>query len=539
MGNRPDVTRREFIRKSALGGVTLLTSAMALQAAGAQQDRVHSATHEAGKGSSHGDGSTILENEFICIRLNSKSGDITGLLNKHTGKEYIVSAQWTKAFRLNVPLPDRVTGFNADYSANSFDSWKQSECKITREEDADSQILRVQYPSMKSEAGIFPIEVSYSIRLANDSDEAVLQIEITNQTPYKVKEIFFPWISGVGAVENGLSDAFVAPNMIRSGNELWKEHEHGSNWEEYPYLLGVPSWPNGYSLSMPWMNYGSKREGFYFASLSRDGTRHMLLVQNYGDEKHPILAFAWAFLAYVESGKSWRSPELVLSLHGGDWHKAADKYRSSLVNWYQKPDTEPEFRKVFASFNSFFTERDFMQIVELAEDIRKYGLRYLVMWSFGDYYPSVTEPDELSFDPPRLGQFTPQWGGLARLKEGNKKANDLGVTTGIIFSQRLWNKDSLTPKLRELAEKWVLRRESGDPLVESWDHQHVGAAQWSNQQQSFGHLDYVMCNAVEEFQKFAIHNVAEVLSQAGYSLNFTTRLSKATCASAPNMPIRT
>ena len=29
-----------------------------------------------------------------------------------------------------------------------------------------------------------------------------------------------------------------------------------------------------------------------------------------------------------------------------------------------------------------------------------------------------------------------------------------------------------------------------------------------------------MCNAVEDFQKFAIHNVTEVLSQAGYSLNF-------------------
>jgi hypothetical protein len=57
-------------------------------------------------------------------------------------------------------------------------------------------------------------------------------------------------------------------------------------------------------------------------------------------------------------------------------------------------------------------------------------------------------------------------------------------------------------------------------MVESWDHQHVGAAQWSNQHQSFGHLDYVMCNAVEDFRKYAIHNVTEVLRHAGYSLNF-------------------
>ena len=211
---------------------------------------------------------------------------------------------------------------------------------------------------------------------------------------------------------------------------------------------------------------------------------------------------------------------MILSLHRGNWHAAADKYRASLAGWYQKPNTEPDFKKAFASFNSFFTERDFMQIVELAKDVRKHGLRHLVMWNFGDYYPSVTEPDDFSVDPPRLGLFTQQWGGLARLKEANENAHELGVTTGIIFSQRSWNKDTLTPQLKELAAKWVLRRESGDPMVESWDHRHLGAGQWSNQQQSFGHLDYVMCNAVEDFRNFAIHNVSEVLKRGGYSLNF-------------------
>jgi hypothetical protein len=39
-----------------------------------------------------------------------------------------------------------------------------------------------------------------------------------------------------------------------------------------------------------------------------------------------------------------------------------------------------------------------MQIAELAEHIRKYGLRHLVAWSFGDYYPKVTVPDDLSID---------------------------------------------------------------------------------------------------------------------------------------------
>jgi hypothetical protein len=515
-----DVTRREFIRRSALSGATLLTTGIALDGALGEDRQDGSPAAEAPKAVSNEDRPIVLENEFISIELNSVTGDITGLLNKRTGKKYIAATEWNRVFRLNVPIPGRVTGYNADYSANSFDSWKQTKCTFRSERDADSQTLRMRYPSLESEAGTFPIQVTYQIRLPHSSDEATLQIEITNGTPHKVKEVFFPWISGVGAVESDQEDAFVAPNIIRSGGELWREHEHGSNWEEYPYLLNVPSWPSGYGLSMPWMNYGSKSEGVYLASLTRDGTRHMLMVQNFGDEKRPMLAFAFSFPAYIASGKTWHSPELVLSLHSGDWHAAADKYRASLANWYQKPDTEPGFKRAFASFNSFFTDRNFMQIVGLAEDIRKWGLQHLVMWNFGDYYPSVTEPDDLSVDPPRLGQFASQWGGLARLKEANEKAHDLGVTTGIIFSQRLWNRDTLTPELRTLGEKWVLRRESGDPLVESWDHQHLGAMQWSNQQQSFGHLDYVMCNAVEGFRSFAIQNVSEVLREAGYSLNF-------------------
>jgi hypothetical protein len=132
----------------------------------------------------------------------------------------------------------------------------------------------------------------------------------------------------------------------------------------------------------------------------------------------------------------------------------------------------------------------------------------------------VMEPDDLSVDPPRLGQFAAQWGGPERLKAANQRAMELGVSTGIIFSQRLWNKDTLTPELRQLAEDWAIRRESGDPIRESWDHQHFGAAQWSNRQQSFGHVDYVMCSAVAGYREFAIRNVRGVLKQAGYSMMF-------------------
>ena len=518
MANKPDLTRREFMKGSALAGARLLVPGVA-EAAPAPD----AAPRPAGPGldgpatvSAAADSLTI-ENEFIRIELSSQTGDITGLYNKRTGKQYIAAREWARAFRLNVPFPQRVTGYMSDYSANSLDSWSQTQCNVTRDRDAESQIIKVRYPTLESEVGKFQIEVNYCIRLPHDSDEATLQLDISNNSPHRIREAFFPWISGLGVIESHETDTFVTPNTIRPLADLSKRYRTRDNWEEYPYLLDVPRWPYGYGLTMPWMNHGGQREGLYLASLSREAIYHMLMIQNFGDEKQPIMAFAWAIPCYLGPGKSWRSPEFVLSPHGGDWHAAADKYRTSLAGWYQKPDTSQEFKKAFASFNHCFATRDFGEIADLAEDIRKYGLRHLVMWNFGDYYPNVTEEDDLSVDPPRLGLFTPQWGGLEKLRAANEKARSLGVRTGIIFSQRVWNKDALTPELRGLLEKWVVRRESGDPLAESWEHQHLGAAQWSYIQPFFGHLDYIMCAAVKDWQNFAIRNILGVLSQAGYS----------------------
>jgi hypothetical protein len=505
------LNRRQFIRSSALGGASLLTAGAALPAA-QESDRAH--------GVRDLKQSATIENERISISVNSHSGDIIGVRNKRSRREYIAATEWAKAFRLNVPIPGRITGFNADYSANSFDSWLQSDCTITRGRDAKGQSLTIGYPELKSEAGTFPIAVNYTIRLEDDSEEARLQLEIENGTKFKIKEVFFPWISGLGEVEDQATDTFAAPSMIYRGADLRNHFNAEANWEEYPFLLDAPKWPDGYSLAMPWMNYGGRSEGLYFASLARTGIQHKLMIQDYGARMHPILSFAWAFESYIEPGKAWRSPELVVSLHQGDWHAAADKYRASLGGWYRKADTPLEFRRALGTFNSFFTKRDFMQIAELAEDIRKYGIQHLVMWNFGDYYPKVLEPDDLSVDPPRLGQFAEQWGGPARLQVANQQARDLGVSTGIIFSQRLWNKSTLTPELDRIAEEWAIRRESGDPIWESWDHQHYGAARWSNRQQSFGQLDYVMCSAVEGYREFAISNVRGVLQRGGYSMMF-------------------
>jgi hypothetical protein len=513
MGKIPGVTRREFVKGSALAGagvlITGIEGAKALHAQGSSETL-------GGKSEKY----HTLENEILCIQVDAANGAITGLLNKRSGKEYIATPGAGRAFRLNVPDRLRVTGYNADWSANALDSWEQKNCTVETHATAEGQTMTVEYSELESAAGKFPIEVRYSIRLPHNSEDIFLKLQVVNHSQFRVNEVFFPWVSGVGSVEGLDSDTFVAPNQIHSIPELRHSYDGGSNWEEYPYLLGAPQWPNGYGLSMPWMNYGGKSEGMYLASNCRKGIRHMLMIQDFGAPKDPILAFAWAFVPYVEPGKSWETPEIVLSLHAGDWHAAADKYRSSLDGWYQKPNLTQESKASFASFNGFYTTRDFMKIADLAEDIKKYGLSELVMWNFGDYYPKVLDDDDLSVDPPRLGQFTAQWGGLERLRKANHIAESLGVRTGIIFSQRLWNTNTLSPEMQKVAEKWVIRSVSGTPITESWVHEHFGASDWSYKDPYFGYPEYIVCAAVKEYQEFAISNVVGVLGKGGYSAMF-------------------
>jgi hypothetical protein len=513
MDKRDGVTRREFVKASALLGAGVFIAGV--EGTEAQQEAGPDAASVNDK-----DKYRIIENEIIRLTVSAVDGAITGLFNKKSGKEYIAEPQQARAFRLNVPDPERVTGYNADWSANSLDSWQQKKCTISTQSRPQGQVMTVEYKSLQSEAGLFSIEVRYSIRLPDNSEDAFLKLEVVNHSHYHVNEVFFPWVSGIGSIDGMKSDTFVAPNVIQSVPELRRSYDGGSNWEEYPYLLGVPHWPNGYGLSMPWMNYGGKTEGLYLASLCRDGIRHMLVIQDFGAPKDPVLAFAWAFAPFIEPGHSWETPEIQLSLHPGDWHVAADKYRKSLEGWYQKPDLTPASKASFASFNGFFTTRDFMKIADLAKDIKQYGLSELVMWNFGDYYPRVLDKDDLSVDPPRLGQFTDQWGGLEKLRKANHLAELQGVRTGIIFSQRLWNTHTLTPEMQKLAEKWVVRTMAGTPVTESWVHQHLGASDWSSRDPYFGYSEYVICDVVKEYQEFATSNIMGVLGEGGYSCMF-------------------
>jgi TAT (twin-arginine translocation) pathway signal sequence len=93
LANKPDISRRQFIKGSALAGAGLFVSSEP------KEEQAHAETL-APPGARPGfqDGTTdsknaTLENAWVRIELNPQTGDIKGLYNQRTGKQYIAAQE--------------------------------------------------------------------------------------------------------------------------------------------------------------------------------------------------------------------------------------------------------------------------------------------------------------------------------------------------------------------------------------------------------------------------------------------------------------
>lgn len=457
-----------------------------------------------------------LENDLVALTVDGRNGCITGLWSKLTGRGHLTHGRRAEAFRVVMPLRDRISGWFCDPLGHACDSSSQRAAAVQVERRGPKQVLEVTYNALRSDAGTHAVAVEYQAVLEDDSDEIAPRFALTNESSNVVTEAHFPWLVTLRHVAD---ERLVYPNVIRRLRDLFPIPQEG-NWEEYPVLLHgttgrAPYWPGVGGMSMPWVDVGDEQGGIYLASLDHTGRQHSLVVRDHGDGESIEPGLTFAFLLETGPGQHWESPTMVLSPHAGDWHTGADKYRQSIRSWYRPPDVSAHASRSLGAFTTTLTSRDFGEIEELAEDISRYGLTELQVFTFSNYFPLLAEDDDLVHDPPRLGLLTRQFGGRERFRAAVSAARArFGVRTGIILSQRLWNVATLTPDLADKAEAWVMERSSGAP---AWRHNHFGADAWGGFR---GEQLYVMCPAVEDWQELTIANCRRILVETGATILF-------------------
>ena len=139
-----EVTRREFARSAA---VATAGAALALSA-----NRMAVADDQNTLGEP-----VVLENDFYRIAVDRNHGAISSFFIKGMNYDLVSEPRLADNFRIGLPLPD--------YQANYIEGMQQSPRSVERSDDR----IVVRFDGMKSDRGEFPVELTYTIALDDDS----------------------------------------------------------------------------------------------------------------------------------------------------------------------------------------------------------------------------------------------------------------------------------------------------------------------------------------------------------------------------------
>jgi hypothetical protein len=515
------MNRRGFL--GSLGAAGVAAKALARDA----WQRAGQVVHPTLADSQPGVGTEVLENGTVRVEINPADGNFVTLANKVSGRSYISHPQYARSFRLVYWSTDRLSEtFNGRFE-HAIESSQQTAPQISRTHSNGAEQIGVFYPQLLSYGKELPISFWYRVFLRPDSDEVSYECRLVNKSPYMVTQAFFPWISGIEYVENREDDRIVFCNQkLKVGDTLAQGSYFG--WLPGKFAISYPDYPSsGYHFQVPWVHYGGDHEGLYVASKDHTGERHRFYLQNEYDMKsfdknRMIYSVAWNFCPYLKSGE-WRSPELVLSPHQGDWHVAADKFRETLKGWYQPPETPRQFKESIGSANLIF-RKDFNELTEMAQDAQQYGINDVNTWQQDVLYPRpLTKDDPANY---RVGIVEEAWGGLERLRSCNETVRAMGMTTYVIFNSVLFVVASLEEGLREKADEWALHgwdgTARGGPLVDHtlWSCYGANPVPYIDNPFEFSMGMLQMCPAVEEYKEFTLNNITDAIARTKYQGHF-------------------
>jgi len=368
-----------------------------------------------------------IENRSYAVDFDVANGSIVGITDKKSGIALIAEPRLAGSFRLLVPLP-HVAGHYIAGEDQALGSWA-----VVAPDDSESVsdevrlVLSWEAPLVSKE-GSYDIPVQMSITLAKD--DIRFGLSLANNTDCKIAEVIAPVLGGTKGIGDRINTKVMVP-YADSGSVLTMFESFTGNASE----LGTPepeyffSYPG--QLSMQWIDFynASVGRGMYFACHDEVPRLKTILARLYPGIGHgrkdtwpsedeidadtPVgIVIAWVFFPYVSPGARFATPPVVAHFHDGDWHGAAQRYRT----WFEEkfvPVTQGTWMRDQPAFmdtifmlpegNINFTYKD---IPAWARSAKERGIMSVLIsgWDKGGHdkdYPYY-EPD------PRLGT----WEGL-------------------------------------------------------------------------------------------------------------------------------
>lgn len=247
------------------------------------------------------------------------------------------------------------------------------------------------------------IKIKVRIVSSHRKDEIAMKLYLSNYGRERVTGVSFPWIRGW--MSGG--DIMLGPCGKLDLSSL-------PGW--------TPAWGNGTSaqnsikssypeaLMVPWVDFSCEKGGVSCINYQEEPRNcyASIIKESQPDHSAGLLGFLWGFYAYVPPGSEWESPEIGISVHNGDWHRTADRYREWMDGKLTPTKSSVDFRESIGSQHVFFSYfdgtpvRPYEELPEVAAVGRKYGLKELCVWDrllLGTYCRLAPDEDLLGYSP--------------------------------------------------------------------------------------------------------------------------------------------
>jgi hypothetical protein len=328
-----------------------------------------------------------LENGRVRFEFNDKTGSLEQITDLKTGFRHLDDSRGNRLVKLVVPTPE--------HNSRPLYSHEAGRPAMRRQGDT----LTMAFPELRDHGKKTGVLLTVHVRLPDGGDEAFFSAEIRNRSPYRVLEMWFPWIGGRSGVP-GKTREVCTDSKRRAFDPYARITRDATSTHTFGHHH-LRRGDDGISM-LPMLDWSGPGGGLSYIKYERQPSPHNIVYESLPQACDGVcLTWAWATGVFVEPGATWASCEFGVAVHQGDWHATADRLRRWVQTWWTPCDTPPGLREKIGLFHvhthGFSGERhhEFSELPAIARDAQKFGVDDLMFW---DYTASVYyRPDRGDF----------------------------------------------------------------------------------------------------------------------------------------------
>jgi len=449
----------------------------------------------------------VLENDDVRLEVSPQNGSIIHLVDKRTSTDYISDQARARLFRLLLPQPDYTARHQYEFDSWEIDSADQKVDSVEVEDGTlkvrfhKLQVAPRRYGYMIVRSVEVPppqldIDVIATFRL--DGPHILANLQVENHCPDEISDVSFPWLGGLTITSGGQRGRAVLPSLApKSASGLAGIAAYGGGRQNYPAVLATS-----------WMSYEFKDKSIGIEVRTPPETQ-TASPSLFGGGGGPSLA--WGFYPHIAGQNRWTSPDVVIHVHGADWHTMASEHR----DWYEQyfsPTRSTAFDRVIG-FATYRLKKDdntvnwtYSELPKLAEQAKLAGIHDLVIEGWRER--------EGPGNPCPFGEIADShMGGGARLKSLIESLRQQGVELAFAFHPTLVN--TAAEQYKKEAFRWTVRsRVQGNQIstsyimvAQDYPFQDYTAHYWAQIDPASPATDYLLQEAKRLKEEYGFRNL--------------------------------